>query len=365
MSVAVPSVDEFAAQVKRIDDLDRRLKLVEGGAPPADPPPVPEDPPQQSGFWLSGGNPNNNTQAGAEQFGRWRGKKVDTALTYPTRDAGWGPLISATSGQPGAWTDKSVVLLIQMPFFPQGAYTYAAAARGEYDAQWKQLGTNWAAREAAGFARPVFSPGWEANHNGAGMHYWGGPGGGPQRYPDYAAYIAVYQRFVTKVRETYPAARFGWMMNGHDSPGFGAGAFPANDPRNIYPGKGYVDVIGVDYYDHFPPSFGGTSTSSRRKDFDVESREVNGVRWYLDFARSEGKAFGVFEWACNSGNVGGGDHGGDNPTFITNMVKVFREALAAKVGVYECYYEDTAQRMGIMNGQNPNAAAAYLSLYRA
>jgi hypothetical protein len=372
--VSVPSSEEFALAVAamhtRADTADReraalaaRVAALEETGQPPDLDPEPDPDPQPAGFWPSGGNPNNNTQTGAEAFGAWRKRKCGIALAYPPRYGGWSPMVAATSLPQGVWTDKTVVLVVQMPFFPSGGFSYAAAARGDYDTEWRKFGQNWAAREAQKFARPIFSPGWEANH--FKLHYWSGPSGSSQNYRNYAEYVNTFRRFVTVVRSVYEDALFGWVPNGHDSPGFGAGAFPANDPRNIYPGKDYVDFIGVDYYDHFPPSFGGTSTSGGRKDFHVEAREVNGVRWYIELAISEGKQFLCPEWACNSGNVAGGNHGGDNPTFVANMHGEFKYAQSKGVMAGECYYEDTAQRMGIMNGQNPNAARKYLELFGA
>lgn len=351
------------------EQLDRIEGLL---SPTPDPQPTPVPQPQPApvppaGFWPSGGNPNNNTQAGAEAFGNWRRRKCTVALHYPTRTAGWGPLVSA----PTYWADKTVRLMVQMPFSPQGGEGYATmlTSQSVYD-NWRRLGANWKARKNAGYVDCVFSPGWEHNHSG--LHYWGGPGSG-QKFADYAQFVGVYRRFVTAVRETYPEAEFAWTLNGHDCPGYPAGAFPANDPRNTYPGDAYVDYVGLDYYDHFPPSFGGTSTSSRRRDFDVEAGEVNGIRWYIDYAHSRGKRFLCLEWACNSGNVAGGDHGGDNPVFVANMFGEFTYAngLTVVVGgvtvpvmAGEIYYEDTAQKMGIYNGQNPRAAAEYLRLWR-
>jgi hypothetical protein len=315
--------------------------------------------------WLSGGNPNNNSQATGLQFGAWRGKPITAALHYPDRDDDWGPLISA----PTYWTDKTITLIVQIPPFPKGSYTYAAAANGVYEDRWRQLAQNWKARTDAGFPAPVFSMGWEANHSQ--MHYWGGPKGSGenswQHFQSYEEYIKTWQRFSTVVRAVDRRARLIQTWNGHDSPGFSAGAFPANDPRNIYVGKAYLDGIGVDYYDHYPPSFGGTSTSPNRKDFAAEAAEVNGVRWYADFAWSEGLEFWVPEWACNSSNLTVG--GGDNPTFVTNMVGEFARVRARGQSGGECYYDDDAQRMSILGNTatpaNPRAAQAYLAAYRA
>jgi hypothetical protein len=351
--VEVPTRAEHEALAGRVAALEARL-------PAPQPQHTPTPQPAPSDFWLSGGNPNNNSQTGAEEFGRWRGRKCTLALHYPTRTNGWGPLLSA----PAYWTDKTVRLVVQMPFMPQGGETYATMLTSDaVYGNWRQLGKNWKARKDAGYIDAVFSPGWEPNH--ANMHYWGGPSSSGQKFRTYAEYIGVFRRFVKAVRETYPEALFAWTMNGHDCPGFPAGVFPANDPRNIYPGRDYVDYIGLDYYDHYPPSFGGTSTSPRRKDFGAESGEVNGIRWYVDFAVAEGKRFLCAEWACNSGNVAEGNHGGDNPAFVANMFEEFAYAQAKGVMGGEIYYEDTAQRMGVMNGQNPQAAVEYLRLWRS
>ncbi|MCK9896982.1 malectin domain-containing carbohydrate-binding protein [Frankia sp. AgB32] len=311
--------------------------------------------------WLSGGNPNNNRQDTGLKFGTWRGKPITCALHYPERAKDWGPLTSAA----GYWTDKTITLIVQIPPFPQGSYTYAAAAKGRYEAQWKQLAQNWKARTDAGFPPPVFSMGWEANHSN--LHYWGGPGNGAQHFQSYDEYVTTWQRFSMVVRAVDPRARLLQTWNGHDSPGFGAGQFPANDPRNIYVGKGYLDGVGVDYYDHYPPSFGGTSTSPSRRDFAAEAADVNGVRWYADFAWSEGLEFWVPEWACNSSNLTVG--GGDNPTFVTNMVAEFARVRARGQSGGECYYDDDAQRMSILGSSgspaNPRAAVEYQRLYRS
>lgn len=339
--------------------------------PPVDPPPVdPGQPVPTSRIWLSGGNPNINAQSGSAKFGAWRGRPCTAQLCYPTRD-NWAGLTSATSGQPGIWTDKTIRLIVQLPPFPQGAYTYAEAAAGKYIPQWQQLARNWKARTDLGFLPPIFSLAWEANHPGPGMHYWGGlkgtGDGAAQHYQSYGEYIAVYRLWRKTVIAIEPRATMGWAPNGHASPGFVAGQYPAGDPWNIYPGDDAVDWIGVDYYDHFPPSPGGT-LGKNKVDFAVEAARPNGIRRYLAEAKARGKGLLIAEWACDSNNPAGGNGGGDNPTFVTSMVGVIREAIAAGVPVVECYYDDDAQRMSIMGmtstPANPKAAIEYQRLYR-
>lgn len=356
MPVSVPTADEFAAGLARLDDFERRLRIVEDRAPD----PLPNPDPEPTGMWLSGGSPNINKAEATAQFGAWCGQVKKVANCYPTRD-NWSTLVSATSGQPALWAKSDVTPIVQLPFFPQGAYTYAEAAAEKYVPQWKQFATAWKGR------KKLICPGWEANHSGTSMHYWCGPGGGPQRYTKYDLYTKTFDLFAKVVHDIDSDAEIGWIMNGHDSPGFVAEKYPANDPRNILPNPEHLAFLGVDYYDQYPPSFGGTNTSGKRKDFDTESREVNGVRWYADLAFSLGVQFAVPEWAVVSGDD---NRGGDNPTFVTNMNKVFTEAWNRKLPdgrrlmKVESYYDDAAQRMNISAGQNPKAAAAYLAAYR-
>lgn len=348
--VSVPTQDDHDALAARVTALERRLFEHEADHQP-DPTPQPE--PEPAGFWPSGGSPNINSAAASTQFGVWRGRPVDdgdVALCYPTRDR-WDTLISATSGQPGLWAGSPITPVVQMPFFPSGSYTYAAAARGEYVPQWRQFATNWKGR------RKWISPGWEANHSN--LHYWSGPSGRTQNWHAYDEYVDTFDLFAKTVHAIDPDAQIIWTVNGHDSPGFAAGRFPANDPRNILPDVAHLAAIGVDYYDHYPPS--------TVVPFDQEAAAVNGVRWYMELAAELGVQFAVPEWAVKNNTALQG--GGDNPAFITNMHKVFTEAWGRRLPdgrrllAFECYYDDLPQKMNISSGQNPKSAAEYRRLW--
>jgi fibronectin type 3 domain-containing protein len=306
-------------------------------------------------FWPSGGSADTNLQSTSAAWGTWRGRTVDLALAYPTRNAGWSNLISTTSGQIGAWTDHTVTLIVQISPFPENvSATYAALVAGSYDSFWQQFGTNLKNRENAGFKPVIVDVAWEAN----GTYFaWGGrdpvnPQG--SQYTSASQYIAGFQRIVSQIRVTYPTVKIGWVMNGHGTP-----SSIGSDSSVLYPGDSYVDYIGVDYYDHYPSAPDQTS-------FNTEGNAPDGIWWFLAMARSHGKKFLVPEWGVAPGS--GSNGGGDNANFITWMFGVFQNANNTGDMGGETYFDDPCSDTGnvesdLINGCNPLSAARYLQLY--
>jgi hypothetical protein len=303
-----------------------------------------------TGFWRSGGSANNNLESASDQWASWRALPVDMVLVYTTRDAGWGNLISTTSGQVGAYQNHSRTMIIQQAPFPTGiGANWSALVSGAYDSFWQQFGSNLAAREAAGFAPAIVSLAWEANGT---YFYWGGCGSG-EKYSSPAQYIAGFQRIVTQMRVTHPTVKVAWIMNGHGTPGcIGA------DSSVLYPGDAYVDYIGVDYYDHFP-------SAATEADFNSEGNAPDGIWWFLQMARNHGKQFLVPEWGIAPGSDG--NTTGDNANFITWMFGVFQNAQSTGHMGGETYFDDLCGGgnvdSDIINGCNPLSAARYLQLY--
>ena len=303
-----------------------------------------------SGFWRSGGSPNTNLESESHRWGTWRGRPVDMALAYPTRNAGWGNLHSTTSGQVGAYQDHSIQLIIQISPFPENVgASWSALVAGSYDTNWRNYGAALKAREDAGFVPVIVSVAWEAN--GTYM-FWGGCGSG-MKYSSPAQYIAGYQRIVNQMRVTYPNVRTAWIMNGHNTP-------PCIGPDSsvLYPGDAYVTYIGVDYYDHFP-------SAATQAAFDSEGNSPDGIWWFLQMARNHGKQFLVPEWGIAPGSDG--NTTGDNANFITWMFGVFQNAHGTGHMGGETYFDDPCGGgnvdSDIINGCNPLSAARYLQLY--
>jgi Beta-mannanase len=154
-----------------------------------------------------------------------------------------------------------------------------------------------------------------------------------------AGYVACWQRVVNAIRATAPQARFAWTINAH-SP----------DPMPAYPGDSYVDVIGIDAYDHYPKS-------TTDAEFTTQAAAVSGIGWTLDRAVAHGKKLAVPEWGVEQ--PADANHGGDNPFFITKMQNFFR-ANAANIYI-ETYFDAAQSRIFAPPVQNPNAGIAYVA----
>src|SRR4051812_10663264 len=132
-------------------------------------------------------------------------------------------------------------------------------------------------------ADTVVRPGWEAN---AGKYRWA-------RAEHPASYVACFRRVVTRLRAV-PGQHFtvSWSMLSGPTP---------IDARDLYPGDGYVDVIGLSAYD---------------MGFDVIN-QPRGLAWWTLFATDHRKPLALDEWGVTWRSLG--DGGGDRPAFIKDI----------------------------------------------
>nr|WP_256787958.1 glycosyl hydrolase [Frankia sp. AvcI1] len=284
--------------------------------------------------WPSGANANPpHDLAGWE---RWLGRRTDVAVVFTVRDS-WRKIVAddwPLSGlRPDAYPGK---VSIAQPLFPQDG-NEAACARGDYDANWATFGRTLV-RNGRGDA--YVRLGWEFN----GDWFWW--------YPrDTATWRTCYQRVVTAIRSTSPGVRIDWNVSAHRD------AMPNGD--NIwaaYPGDAFVDVVSIDAYDSYPPSF-------TRASFDAQCNLDSGACTVARFAREHGKRFAVPEW----GVVRSAGGGADNPFYVQKMYELF-QANRANLA-YEAYFTATdagnVQSSLIDPPSNPRAAQRYRALFGA
>ena len=104
-----------------------------------------------------------------------------------------------------------------------------------------------------------------------------------------------------------------WTINAHNTPAGVCGGVSTN----CYPGDDYVDIIGIDNYDHYP-------WSSSEAVFNRAATDPEGLTWLYTFARAHGKPFSVGEW----GVVPTGDAGRENPDFVQLDAQMVRGSRA-------------------------------------
>ncbi|WP_231861348.1 MULTISPECIES: glycosyl hydrolase [Frankia] len=284
--------------------------------------------------WLSGFQSHQLAQL--TEFGNWRGRPNDLVHVYTDRTSGWGGLVEP-SWPVDLFKGFAGKLLISEPTYPKGQGDNGACARGEYDGQWKKLGSFLVAH---GRGDSIVRIGWE--FNGTFM-YW-------HTDADATTFRTCFQKISAAIRSTDPQVKIDWTFNAHNSP-----VPTGNSPWSAYPGDEYVDYVGIDAYDHFPPSKDDAT-------WNKQCEDVNGLCYVIRFAREHGKKVGVGEWGVASCS---GDGGGDNPFYIQKMFETFKAA--GDVMGYDAYFSDPTPGnvcSTITNGgQNPKAAAEYKKLF--
>lgn len=279
--------------------------------------------PWASGAFMPGDDPYSH-----EVFGYWRGAHTDVALTYAGRRS-WEDITYPMHLE--AWRGAPQTLVLSMAPWPEGqGHTLTRCAAGEYDPYWTQFGQNVQGAGMAG--RMIIRLAWEFT---GGWVEWAA------RNP--AEFAACWRRIVTAAEHFAPALR--WELIGN------RGASPLLiDPKAAYPGDAYVDIIGVDSYDGYPPVKDEAS-------WQTQYAGTQGLKYYADWARSRGKRFSVPEWGLYPGTAWGGNGGGDNAFYIRKMFAFFRQQ--ADIMAYESYFNEHDPYQGGALQLNPRGGTEY------
>ena len=129
----------------------------------------------------------------------------------------------------------------------------------------------------------IFRVGWEWNHSS-----WAWACTDLALAPYFKAY---FRRIVDRMRARLPGCLIDWCSAKE-------GKTNAGIP-NWYPGGDWVDIIGHDRYDWWPPL---TSQSAWDSHYNALYKGGPfGPGAWLAYARSEGKPLGVGEWAVANG----------------------------------------------------------------
>lgn len=125
-----------------------------------------------------------------------------------------------------------------------------------------------------------------------------------------------------------------------------------------------TDIIGPDYYDHFPASRTQAEWDRNVRATGVEGGPVGLQRW-LEFCQKKGRPLGIGEWGIGAETAEEVEQpGGDNPVFIRNMIGFVsrnRNWMA-----YEAYFNSERHRLhGSGQPTSPAASAAYREAFAA
>jgi hypothetical protein len=275
------------------------------------------------GVYSGAGRPS-----GVSSFASATGTDPKVAMDFVDMTRGWSDVASPT-WLLDAWTpwlkaDASRRLVLSVPML-------IASAKGDfdnttYDSYHRQLAQSIADRGIA--SQVVIRLGWEMNGT---WFPWS---------TDAAGYKRMWRRLVPVYRSVNGAFTFDWCVNGG-----------SKDPEAWYPGDDVVDIVGMDQYDLVWQHAGGD------QGWRWSQIEPN-LRWHTSFAAQHGKRAAIDEWSLWSAGdttLGGG---GDNPTYVRNMV-----SWAASHGYsHATYFDVAAGGPDTTLEQNPLGLAAFRQL---
>jgi hypothetical protein len=279
--------------------------------------------------WASGAYIPGDRVSDQSAFGAWRGAPTDVVVTWPARQS-WEEMTDP-HWMYDAWKDTPQTKVFGLPPFPenQGA-SLGSCASGAYDSQWRRFATNI---KAAGLAEvSIIRLGWEFNGD---WYEW--------KATDPSQFAACWRAIHDVVESIAPGLRWDWNVNrGTSAIGI--------DPRDAWPGDDYVDIVGIDSYDGYPPA---TDAEGWATHLDGPY----GLNFWVDFAKTHRKLVSVPEWGVYPGTAWAGNNGGDNPYYISRMFAFFR-SLGGRLA-YEAYFNEPASYYAGALDLNPAAAAAY------
>lgn len=286
----------------------------------------------QLGVFRGSGKPDQ-----VAKYEDWLGQSMTYAIDYTGREPvdaeePWDE-IDNPSWVCGKWQQGTAKLILSVAMLPNSRFTLAAGAKGTYDDHWRKFGKTMVQR---GCGDATIRLGWEFN---AKFYPWAA--GGKE-----ASFVSYFRRIVDVLREVPGEAfLFEWC------PLAGVGNA---DVEAAWPGKNYVDLIGLDAYD---TARVGMDDPQQRWDYQL--KRVYGLNWLDDFAATQGKPISFPEWGVtNRTNDDLG--GGDNPTYIRNMWNWFNTHNVAYAAYFE-YDADVASHR-LMTQEFPKSSSEYRKL---
>lgn len=279
---------------------------------------------------------HRNGLENVEKFANWLGRKPDRIVEFVWFGS-WSDMTRSADLLSKCWRQAGYQRLsMAVPMLPSdGVSTLSRGANGAYDEHFAKIARSLVAQ---GYGDAIIRLGWEFNT----------PNFPWAAYKDPRSFVAYWRRIV-KIMRAVPGARFrfDWCPTGN--------AWHRNagvvSPESVYPGDGYVDIIGLDIYNEWwgQP---GVSPEARWR-FLVE--KPYGLQWHRSFARRHGKPMSFPEWATGERPDGRGS--GDDPYFVEQMAAW----ISNNNVVYHGYWnqETFPYRGRLTDGRFPMSAASY------
>ncbi len=322
--------------------------------------------------WASGAR---NASGDYSFFLSVQGNELDTCQKYSVSDDGlgktftWEDIAHPTSrGRQSLRVSKCKNLIYALRTIPDSHHAYASNCQTyvstgnttQFDTYYRNM-----AEELAIFAPDflIIRVGWELNDD----FPWSIARCDTTEKAN--GYKNTHRKIVNMLRDAFAMRGKSFMVSWNFVRDSAKLKRPLSD---LYPGDGYVDTIGVDYYDKKYINW-GINNSSDANFREMASRGTTsqpfGLHTWYDFAMSMKKPLSVDEWGI--WNSGESFAGGDNDVYIRNMYNFFASHRADTVLTltkgrvpaiaFENYFNERVHKLG--TSLSPKATAAYRALW--
>ncbi|TNM67434.1 hypothetical protein FHN55_10260 [Streptomyces sp. NP160] len=290
-----------------------------------------------AGKWFSGAS---GTGVSDGSFAKWRGSELGIVGTWSDNNSA---MVEAWAMQPGqefgSWQGNIDIAVGAIG----GGESWQAASTGAYDARWRQsltkMKTLWGNKPGTVYIRFAH----EMNGN---WYDWSVNKGNKD------AFVASWKRYRALQQEIFPKSKLVFSVNRESvNSGF--------NWTESFPGKQYVDVMGVDYYNQYP-------TANSVEDFRgaLGAKDgygaPKGLQAHSDFAKSVGLPLSVNEWSGISENA-------DSPGFIQGMHEFFSKNAGSGPGqiLYDVQFncDMGGGKFMLYKGKMPKSADMYQKLF--
>ncbi|MBC3761550.1 glycosyl hydrolase [Quadrisphaera oryzae] len=246
--------------------------------------------------WISGASGEGVADG---SYAAARGTEVGVSATWFDNNEAMLKLYTLQPGEEFDGWDKPLDVSLGAIDMDDEGESWAEAAAGAYDDRWRQsltlLRDVWGSRQATCYIRFAH----EMNGN---WYRW------KVVASDVDAFKTAWGRYRAIQQQVFPASKLVLCFNRES-------VQSGYDWRDLYPGQGQVDVMGVDYYNQFP-----AVDTAEEWDAAMTLKDPfggpKGLQGHLDFAKEVGLPLAVSEW---SGNADEGDH----PVFVQKMHEFF------------------------------------------
>jgi hypothetical protein len=180
-------------------------------------------------------------------------------------------------------------------------------------------------------ARVVIRLGYEMNEEWSSY--------GRQYDPDGSGFRSMWRRVVPQMKAVFPFL-FDWCVTptaDRNEPGF---------PERFYPGDDVVDVVGLDFFDHWVSG----SPDERWRQLAPK------LDWAGEFATAHHKRLALDEWGLwSTSNAQGG---GDDPTYVTATLRWAKDHDLA----WASYFDAEEGQVDTTLQENPASLAAFRAI---